>query len=105
MKKGIAALVIAAAMISIPGTLNATSFFDIRQNLGVVSQEVNPQATTYSIVVYKFLGENDFRNSGYIQGSWFFPYDISTGQTLIAYLYDYEEQRYTDAMVVTNYKQ
>jgi hypothetical protein len=102
MKKGIAALVIAAAMISTPGALNASSFFGTTQWLYVFSQE-NPPFQHWSTVYYRVNGGN----WAYVplqQGNWQFQIDL-VNSWLDAYVYDYTEGRLTDRMILVNIKQ
>ena len=94
MKKNIAALIIAAAMISTPGILNASSVVSPTHYLIVSSQEVNPQTTTWSVIGYKFSGETSYRWTAWKQGTYSFAYTL-VNNTISLVLYDWEEKRYT----------
>jgi len=97
MKKNIAALIIAAAMISTPGILNASSVVNPTHFLGVLSQEVNPQTTTWSIIGFRFNSEGTqapLRWTQWRQGSYWFPYTLVNDGILLR-VYDWEEKRFT----------
>ena len=100
MKKGIAALVIAAAMISTPGALNASSYFYNTQWLYVFSFDQH-----WSSVVYRYLGTGTWSVTPQTQGSYFQQFDALNNTWVDAYLYDYNEGRFTDRMILMNIKQ
>lgn len=103
MKKNIAALIIAAAMISTPGILNATSVANPTHYFGVSAQDVNPQTTTWSVIGYKFNseGSSPFRWTAWRQGSYWFPYTL-VNDGIVLRLYDWEEKRYTGIDTATS---
>ncbi len=94
MKRGIAALMIAAAMISSPGILNAGPVFSTQQ-LVQVNDQTPFNTPGSSFIAYKYNGESTFRYTARTYGSYNLPY-AATNNVFIAYLYDYSVAKYVD---------
>lgn len=96
MKKSIAALIIAAAMIITPGISNAYTFYALTQHLFVNSNG------TSNFIAYRY-NNGSFQYSAVHTSNWLFAFNAYNNTTMVAYLYNYDAHRYTNFIRV--YKQ
>jgi hypothetical protein len=100
MKKSIAALIIAAAMIITAASSNAYTFFDGTQYVFVRAAQ-----GSHNRIYYSYGGS--LSGSGYYGGvkdyNFWFPFSTNNGSTIDIWLYNVEAGRWTDHIFVSRH--